>query len=152
MLSSFSGGRSRSALAKRFAEDTVTAGNQNKTSALQIANCSVSNSQVRFARLLGGAEMTTILSENYSRILAAPQADPLEGGRGVIAQNYCHCLSWEKATTIKMRISKMLFILRFRPTIKFQGGSPVDPLFEPPCPPPFDSTSQKLFLSSFRRL
>ena len=46
----------------------------------------------------------------------------------------------------------MLFFLCFRPTIKFQGGSPVDPLFEPPADPPFDSTSQKSFLSSFRRL
>ena len=51
-----------------------------------------------------------------------------------------------------MRLSKMLFFLCFRPTIKFQGGSPVDPLFEPPADPPFDSTSQKLFSSSFRRL
>ena len=46
----------------------------------------------------------------------------------------------------------MLFFLCFRPTIKFQGGSPVDPLFEPPSDPPFDSTSQNLFLLSFRRL
>ena len=30
-----------------------------------------------------------------------------------------------------MRLSKMQFFLCFRPTIKFQGGSPVDPLFEP---------------------
>ena len=55
--------------------------------------------------------MTTILSDNNSRILTAPQADPLEGGRGVIAQNYCHCISLEKATTLKMRISKMLFFV-----------------------------------------
>ena len=40
-------------------------------------------------------------------------------------------------TTIKMRFSKMLFFLCFSPTIKFQGGSPVDPLFEPPADPPF---------------
>ena len=52
----------------------------------------------------------------------------------------------KKATTVKMRLSKMLFFLGFRPTIKFQGGSPVDPCFEPPADPPFDSTSQKLFL------
>ena len=58
----------------------------------------------------------------------------------MIVQNYCHCISWEKATTIKMRLSKILFFLCFRPTIKFQGGSPVDPLFEPPADPPFDST------------
>ena len=57
-----------------------------------------------------------------------------------------------KAATIKMRLSKMQFFLCFRPTIEFQGGSPVDPLFEPPADPPFDSTSQKWFLSSFRRL
>ena len=38
----------------------------------------------------------------------------------------------------------MLFFLCLRPTIKFQGGSPVDPLFEPPADPPFDSTSQKV--------
>ena len=43
----------------------------------------------------------------------------------------------------------MLFFLCFRPTIKFQDGSPVDPLFEPSADPLFDSTSQKLFLSSF---
>ena len=30
----------------------------------------------------------------------------------------------------------MLFFLCFRPTIKFQGGSPVDPLLEPPADPP----------------
>ena len=63
------------------------------------------------------------------------ESDPLEGGRGVIVQTYCHCISWEKATTIKMRFSKMLFFLCFRPTIKLQGGSPVDPLFEPPADP-----------------
>ena len=33
--------------------------------------------------------------------------------------------------TIKMRLSKMLFFLCFRPTIKFQDGSLVDPLFDP---------------------
>ena len=43
------------------------------------------------------------------RRLTAPQADPLEGGRGVFAQKFCHCISWEKATTIKMRLSRMLF-------------------------------------------
>ena len=42
-----------------------------------------------------------------------------------------------------MRLSKMLFFLCFRPTVKFQDGSPVDPLFDPPADPPFDSTSQK---------
>ena len=31
----------------------------------------------------------------------------------------------------------MLFSLCFSPTIKFQDGSPVDPLFEPPADPPF---------------
>ena len=96
--------------------------------------------------------MTIILSDNNSWILTAPQSDPLGGGRGVIVQNYCHCISWEKAMTTEMRISKMLFFLCFRPTIKFQDGSPVDPLFDPPADPPFDWTSQKLFLSSFRRL
>ena len=96
--------------------------------------------------------MTIILSDNNSRIFAAPFSDPVEGAEGVIVQNYCHCISWEKATTIKIRLSKMLFFLCFRPTIKFEGGSPVDPLFEPPADPPFDSTSLKLFLSSFRRL
>ena len=45
--------------------------------------------------------------------------------------------------TIKVRLSKMLFFLCFRRTIKFQGRSPVDPLFKPPADPPFDSTSQK---------
>ena len=34
-----------------------------------------------------------------------------------------------------MRFSKMLFFLCFSPTIKFQDGSPVDPLFEPPANP-----------------
>ena len=42
---------------------------------------------------LGGAEMTIILSDNNSRIFTAPQSDPLEGGGGVIVQNYCHCIS-----------------------------------------------------------
>ena len=37
--------------------------------------------------------------------------------------------------TIKMRLSKVLFFLCFRPTIKFQGGSSVDPLFEPSANP-----------------
>ena len=46
---------------------------------------------------IGGAEMTTILSDNNSRILTAPQSDPLEGAKGVIGQNYCHCISWEKS-------------------------------------------------------
>ena len=53
--------------------------------------------------------MTIILSDNNSWILTAPSSDPLEGGGGVIVQNDCHCVSWEKATTIKMRFSKMLF-------------------------------------------
>ena len=39
----------------------------------------------------------------------------------------------------------MLFFLCFRPTIKSQDGSPVDPLSEPSADPLFDSTSQKLF-------
>ena len=81
--------------------------------------------------------MTIIFSDNNSRIFTAPKSDPLEGGGGVIVQNYCHCISWEKATTIKMRFSKMLFFLCFSPTIKLQDGSPVDPLFEPPADPPF---------------
>ena len=74
----------------------------------------------------------------------------VEGGQ--LSQNYCRCISQEKAMTIKMRLSKMLFFLCFRPTIKFQGGSLADPLLELPADPPFGSTSQKLFLSSFRRL
>ena len=101
---------------------------------------------------IGGAEMTIIFSDNNSRILTVPWSDPLQGGRGLTVQNYCHCISWEKVTTIKLRLSKMLFFLCFRPTIKFQDGSPVDPLSEPSADPLFDSTSQKLFLSSFRRL
>ena len=96
--------------------------------------------------------MAILLSDNNSRVLTAPWSDPLGGGRGVIVKNYCHCISWEKATTIKIRLSKMLFFLCFRPTIKFQGGAPVDPPFEPPADPPWDATSQKLFLLSFRRL
>ena len=60
--------------------------------------------------------------------------------------------SWEKATTKKDAIFQMRFFLCFRLTINFEGGCPVDPLFEPPAHPPFDSTSQKLFLSSFRCL
>ena len=52
---------------------------------------------------------------------------------------------------MKMQLSKMLFFLCFRPTIKFQGGSPVDPLFEPPAHPPFGSASQKLFYRHFSR-
>ena len=50
--------------------------------------------------------MTRILSDNNSRILMAPQSDPLECGRGLLVQNYCHYISWEKATTTKMRLSK----------------------------------------------
>ena len=37
--------------------------------------------------------------------------------------------------TIKMRLSKMLLFLSFGPTLEFQVGSPVDPLFEPPADP-----------------
>ena len=84
--------------------------------------------------------------------LRPPSPTPWRVERGVIVQNYCHCISWDKAMTITMRLSNMLFFLCFSPTIEFQVGSPVDPLFEPPADPPFDSTSQKLFLSSFRRL
>ena len=61
--------------------------------------------------------MTRILSDNNSRILTGPQSDPLEGARGVITQNNCHCISWEKAMTIKRRLSEMLFSLCFRPTL-----------------------------------
>ena len=44
----------------------------------------------------------------------------------------------------------MQFFLCFRPTITFQGGPPVDPLFEPPVDPPFDSTSlQNYFYRHF---
>ena len=35
-----------------------------------------------------------------------------------------------------MRLSKMLFFQCFRSTIKFQGGSPVGPLFDPLADPP----------------
>ena len=87
--------------------------------------------------LLGGAEMTIILSDNNSRIFTAPCPTPWRVEAGEIVQNYCHCISWEKATTIKLRFSKMLFFLCCSPTIKFQDGSPVDPLFEPPADPPF---------------
>ena len=46
----------------------------------------------------------------------------------------------------------MLFSCAFRPTINFKVG-PLLTLFLNPLPePPSDSTSQKLFLSSFRRL
>ena len=55
---------------------------------------------------------------------AAPTPAPLEGGRGMIVQNRCRCISWEKATTTKMRLSKMPILLCFRPTIRFQDGSP----------------------------
>ena len=91
--------------------------------------------------------MTRILSlsDNNSRILTAPWSDPLEGGRGIIVQNCCHCISWEKVTTIKMFLAKMLFFLCFRPTMKFQGGSPVDPLFEP-LPTPFSLDLSKIIL------
>ena len=46
--------------------------------------------------------------------------------------------------TIKMQLSNLLFFLCFRPTIKFQDGSPIDPVFDPPADPPFDSTSRKM--------
>ena len=38
----------------------------------------------------------------------------------------------------------MLFFLCFSPTIKFQDGSPVDPLFEPPADPPFGLDLSKI--------
>ena len=67
------------------------------------------------------------------RFLRPPSPTPW---KGAIVQNDCHCISWERATTIKMRLSKVLFFLCFlRPTIKFLGGSPVDPLFEPSADP-----------------
>ena len=50
--------------------------------------------------------------------------------------------------TTKMRLSKMLFFLCFRPTRKFQGGSPLDPLFEPPADPPLDSRPRNAFRNS----
>ena len=96
--------------------------------------------------------MTRILSDNDSQILTAPYSDPWRVEGGVVVQDYCHCISWEKATTIKMWLFKMQFFLCFRPTKKIQGGSPIDPLFEPPANPPCDSTFQKLLLSSFRHL
>ena len=41
----------------------------------------------------------------------------------------------------------MLFFLCFSPTIKFQDGSPVDPLFEPPADPPFGvDLSKNIFI------
>ena len=84
--------------------------------------------------------MTRILSDDTSRILTAPQSDPVERGRGVVVQSYCHCIPGrkKKTMTIKMRLSKMLFFQCSRPAIKFQGGFPVDPLFEPHVDPPFD--------------
>ena len=51
----------------------------------------------KYQGTLGGAEMTIILSDNNSWILPAPWSNPLEGGGGVIVQNYCHCISWEKS-------------------------------------------------------
>ena len=43
----------------------------------------------------------------------------------------------------------MLFFPCFRPTIKFQGGSALDPLFEPPANDHFDSTSHNYFYCRF---
>ena len=62
-----------------------------------------------------------------------------------------HYVSWEKGTTIKLWLSEML-CLCFRPTIKFQGGSPLDPLFEPPPEPLLTRPPKQLFLSSCQRL
>ena len=87
--------------------------------------------------------MTIILSNSNSRFLRPPSPTPWRVEGGGFVQNCCHCISRAKAMTIKMRLSEMLLFLRFRPTIKFQGGSPVHPLFEPPADPAFDSTSQK---------
>ena len=100
--------------------------------------------------------MTIILSDNNSLgFLWPPRPTPgrVEGG-GNCLKLLPLCIFWEKEMTIKMRLSKiMLFFLCFRPTIEFQDGSPVDALLDPPAdPPPFHSTSQKIFLSSFRRL
>ena len=48
-----------------------------------------------------------------------------------------------------MRLSKMLFFLCLWPTIKFQDGSPVDPLFEPPCRHPFTRPLKNYFYRHF---
>ena len=90
--------------------------------------------------------MTTILSDNDSRILTAPCSNPLEGGGGVTVQNFVIAFP-EKSDYNKNVTFQNVVFLCSRPTIKFQGGSPVDPLFEPPADPPFDSASQKLFFS-----
>ena len=80
-----------------------------------------------------------------------PLVQPPGRWKGVKSPKLLSLYFLGKSDDNKNATSKMLFFLCFRPTIKFQGGSPDDPLFEPPAPP-FDSTSQKLFLSSFRRL
>ena len=62
--------------------------------------------------------------------------EPLEGGGGVIVQNYCHCISWEKATTIKMQLSKILFFsCAFGRQSNFKVG-PLLTLFSNPLPNP----------------
>ena len=90
-------------------------------------------------------------SDSYGPLIRPPG-----GWGGVIAQNHCHCIAWEKATTIKMRLSKMLFFLCFGPTIKFQGGSPVDlTLFSNPLRTPLLTRPFKIYFyrhyMTFRR-
>ena len=75
----------------------------------------------------------------------------MEGGRGVIVQNSCHWISWEKKRNdnIRMRLSKVLFFVCFRPTIKFQDGSPVDPLSNPLPTPPLTRPLKNYFCRHF---
>ena len=87
--------------------------------------------------LLGGAEMTIILSDNNSRIFTASLIRPPGGWRGgKLPKIIVTVFPGKKTTTIKMRFSKMLFFLCFNPTIKFQDGSPGRPSFRTPCRPP----------------
>ena len=68
-------------------------------------------------------------TKQYRQINSQPWR--VEGGE--IVQNYCHCISWEKATTIKMQLPKCCFSCAF-------GRSrwvPCWPSFRTPCRPPF---------------
>ena len=94
--------------------------------------------------------MTIIFSDNNSRILTAPLSDPLEGGRGGNCPKLLSLHFLGKSDDNKnATFPKVLFFLCFRPTIKFQDGSLVNPLSEPSADPLFDSTSEKLFYRHF---
>ena len=86
--------------------------------------------------------MTRILSNNNSRLLAAPESDPLEGGRGVIVQNYCHCISWGKSDNNRnATFQNAVFPVLLGRQSDFKEGPLLTLFSRPPANPPFDSTN-----------